>query len=266
MVEVRCFVATDDLVGLLESVDDGELISRDGSRIVGRLDSGLYAHLSGAFDFSSRPAFLASPLTRIEVTEDAEGRVPLISITGIEGRMRDLEIGLETLFAGRDRISGSSGDDVITFLDYPSFGIGDDTLRGGDGDDVLHGGLGKDRLFGDAGNDLLYLGSGKDRATGGAGADVFVFLNGSRGSALADFSAAAGDRLVLLADQLFSDPEAVRADPEGFVRLLPARSGARLQLDANGGGDRFVTWATITGDLGSTDLDTLIAQGTLVIA
>ncbi|MCX7631371.1 MAG: hypothetical protein N2038_14125, partial [Geminicoccaceae bacterium] len=137
MVEVRCFVVTNDLVGLLESVDDGELISRDGSRIVGRLDSGLYAHLSGAFDFSSRPAFLASPLTRIEVTEDAEGRVPLISITGIEGRMRDLEIGLETLFAGRDRISGSSGDDVITFLDYPSFGIGDDTLRGGDGDDVL---------------------------------------------------------------------------------------------------------------------------------
>jgi len=81
---------------------------------------------------------------------------------------------------------------------------GDDTLRGGDGNDVLYGNFDPsrarrwttepqlfyqndegDRLYGGAGNDQLYGGAGDDFLSGGTGDDI---LDGGDGTDTADYS------------------------------------------------------------------------------
>ncbi len=61
---------------------------------------------------------------------------------------------------------------------------GDDTLNGGDGNDILYGQGGDDTLNGGAGNDILIGGYGNDILTGGDGDDLFVF--GGEGAAKAE--------------------------------------------------------------------------------
>lgn len=55
-------------------------------------------------------------------------------------------------------------------------GPGNDSLNGGDGDDVLIGGAGNDSLNGGSGDNQYLPGVGADSITGGAGLDV-VFLD-----------------------------------------------------------------------------------------
>ncbi|WP_353932958.1 Calx-beta domain-containing protein [Okeanomitos corallinicola TIOX110] len=55
---------------------------------------------------------------------------------------------------------------------------GDNTLRGGEGDDTLVGYLASDQLFGDDGDDYLYAGKQGTEMRGGAGLDRFYFGNG----------------------------------------------------------------------------------------
>ena len=57
-------------------------------------------------------------------------------------------------------------------------GAGNDTIHGLGGNDTLFGIAGNDRLFGDAGNDRLDGGVGTDMLNGGAGVDTFVFKHG----------------------------------------------------------------------------------------
>ena len=52
--------------------------------------------------------------------------------------------------------------------------VGDDTLRGGDGDDILHGQRGNDNLDGGAGDDELYGELGNDTMQGGSGQDTLL--------------------------------------------------------------------------------------------
>ena len=59
---------------------------------------------------------------------------------------------------------------------------GDDTLRGGAGDDTLYGQGGTDTLYGGAGDDVLVGGKGNDTLYGGAGDDKFVWLLGDEGT------------------------------------------------------------------------------------
>ena len=64
-------------------------------------------------------------------------------------------------------LSGGNGNDLL-------FGNGGvDTINGGGGSDLIVGGLGDDRMNGGADNDTLLGGSGSDTLTGGAGNDVF---------------------------------------------------------------------------------------------
>lgn len=209
--------------------------------------------------------FAASPVDRIVLSEDREGNSPVFAMEQVNMTIGTLAEDPERLFTGNDLFIGSPGNDTLTFFDAPELGRGNDTLRGGGGDDALHGGIGVDKLFGEAGDDTLYLGPGKDQATGGPGADTFVLLGGSRGSAIRDFGAASGDGLELRAAELFADADAARADPDGFLRLTGKGSNFTLFVDPDGGGDGFLKWASITGDLGSTDLGTLIAEGTIQI-
>ena len=72
---------------------------------------------------------------------------------------------------GNDTLRGNAGDDVL------HGGPGNDTLRGNAGDDVLHGGAGADRLFAGAGADRLHGKGGDDMLHGGPGDDAFVYGN-----------------------------------------------------------------------------------------
>jgi Ca2+-binding RTX toxin-like protein len=83
--------------------------------------------------------------------------------------------------AGGDRVDGGDAhlpgaapnDDII------DGGLGDDTIRAGDGNDVLYGGQGNDTLEGQDGNDRLFGGDGNDIAYGGIGNDTLDAGSGS---------------------------------------------------------------------------------------
>jgi hypothetical protein len=87
--------------------------------------------------------------------------------------------------AGNDRVDGSqvSSARIIVYA-----GLGNDTVRGGGGDDVLDGGSGHDTLEGNAGDDVLVGGAGNDIVKGGAGEDILV-----KGSGTDTLDGGAGD-------------------------------------------------------------------------
>jgi Ca2+-binding RTX toxin-like protein len=72
---------------------------------------------------------------------------------------------------GNDSLQGTSGEDVIHAR------AGNDTLQGGGGADIICGGAGDDQLFGESGRDLLLGGPGDDVLDGGDGVDR---CNGNR--------------------------------------------------------------------------------------
>jgi serralysin len=110
-------------------------------------------------------------------------------------------LGSDTLYGGtgNDALGGAAGDDSLsgqdgadyllgsTDNDVVSGDAGNDSLRGQEGDDTLSGGDGDDWLYGDKGSNL---------ATGGTGADMFIFHPTAGRTVIADFSAAAGDRII----------------------------------------------------------------------
>ena len=79
----------------------------------------------------------------------------------------DLLSGKKVSAPGNDTIRGGNGGDLI-------FGDNGDLGKAG-GNDLLEGGNGDDVLFGEGGNDRLVGGRGGDVMDGGAGADVFVY-------------------------------------------------------------------------------------------
>jgi len=70
------------------------------------------------------------------------------------------------LSGGDDSLRGGAGEDEI----YG--GGGDDEIHGGDDDDVLSGDAGNDAVYGGEGNDDISGGAGDDRLYGGAGSDT----------------------------------------------------------------------------------------------
>ncbi|MEQ1647461.1 MAG: DUF4114 domain-containing protein [Hyphomicrobiaceae bacterium] len=83
-----------------------------------------------------------------------------------------------------DTLNGGDGDDVIYGLrgnDVLSGDAGDDKIYGGTGDDRLSGGEGNDVLSGGAGNDVLLADAGDDKLMGGKGFDTLSFADVSNG-------------------------------------------------------------------------------------
>jgi Ca2+-binding RTX toxin-like protein len=93
-------------------------------------------------------------------------------------------IGNQTITGsgGADLIAGNDGNDRIFAGDGDDMVLGqddDDTIFGGDGNDMLDGGLDDDSLFGGNGDDILQGDAGDDVLTGGAGNDRLYAGNGT---------------------------------------------------------------------------------------
>jgi Ca2+-binding RTX toxin-like protein len=111
-----------------------------------------------------------------------------------------------------------------------------------------------DTLIGDAGNNRLVGGLGSDKLTGGAGADIFIMesdaLHDSQASPafvdeITDYNAKEGDQvdLTLAISSAGASPSAVA------VRVVPAATGAILQIDLDGAanGQNWLSMANLDG-------------------
>ncbi|WP_416637939.1 calcium-binding protein [Pseudomonas sp. OHS18] len=95
-----------------------------------------------------------------------------------------IRIGDDTILGtgGSDVIRGYSGNDVIKAgagNDLIHGNEGDDTLYGGAGDDFLLGNQGNNTLYGEDGDDNLFGGEGRDNLYGGRGNDVLIAGSGA---------------------------------------------------------------------------------------
>lgn len=79
-----------------------------------------------------------------------------------------------------DTLRGGDGDDLAFG------GPGSDSALGGDGNDVLFGDGGRDTLLGEAGDDILYGDGNDDRLVGGPGSDTMVGGDGTADTAAFD--------------------------------------------------------------------------------
>ena len=86
---------------------------------------------------------------------------------------------------------------------------------------------------------MLTSGGGADYMVGGAGNDVFVLTNAPGVATVGDY--AAGD--VVDIGQYLSVANGTNVTAGGYVRIV----GTQLQVDANGGGDAFVTVGNVSG-------------------
>ncbi|WP_167525459.1 Calx-beta domain-containing protein [Roseomonas genomospecies 6] len=83
---------------------------------------------------------------------------------------------------GNDVVASTTGRDLLSGdegNDTIHGGADEDTLLGGDGNDLIGGGTGDDLISGDDGNDVLVGEDGSDAAIGGAGDDVLFGMAGA---------------------------------------------------------------------------------------
>ena len=170
---------------------------------------------------------------------------------------------------GDDTIHGGTGDDII-------YGQGgNDTLYGDDGndaifgekaDDILNGGAGVDVLDGGDGRDELYAGTENDYVYGGAGNDLIRYLLndpddlGTLGGDLITGFEAGKDKIDLydlFVDFGISDEDVIGS---GILRLEVSNGDTLLQFDKDGGGDSFVTLATLQDVTNVTLADLIFPQ------
>lgn len=187
--------------------------------------------------------------------------------------------GADKLYPGPDggTVYGGDGNDIITGgndadilygegdNDRINGRGGDDEIYGGDGNDWLFGHNGNDTIEGGAGNDTLIGGNGLDTLTGGGGADTFFWYSYSAFDAvdvITDFNTGENDVLNLrdILSLYDADTDAIT----DFVRITDNGTDSTLTVDTDGGGDNFVTLATLTGVTGLTDEAALELSGHIV--
>jgi len=170
--------------------------------------------------------------------------------------------------AGADTINGQNGIGTLTHLTLDG-GPGDDTLRGGDGADLLLGGGGDDSADGNIGADTALLGAGDDRfqwdpgdgsdTVEGQGGSNALSFNGSNAAEHIDVSAN-GSRV-----RLTRDIAAVAMDFDNIQRLDIRALGSSDAITVNdltgtalksanvdlagfgGGGDSAADTVTVNG-------------------
>lgn len=144
----------------------------------------------------------------------------------------------------QNSIFGGDGDDIVFggFLaDNLAGGAGNDLLVGLSGNDLLEGNSGDDTLIGGFGADDLIGGTGSDILFGGRGQDTFHFAEGDGNDIIADFQRGrsnafftiAGDKISLDVDGIdsFADLMAV-ASEDGRDTVFDFGDGDVLVLNA----------------------------------
>ena len=138
---------------------------------------------------------------------------------------------------GAGTLSGGPGNDVLTSVDFGPCSKQEycgETLIGGPGDDVLHGGGGNDGLIGDGGNDVLDGGPGGDTASY-SGSTTAVRVDLAAGTA--DGAGGERDRLTGVENVIGgAGDDALRGDDE--PNLLVGGAGDD-RVDGRGGNDRL---------------------------
>ncbi len=122
-----------------------------------------------------------------------------------------------------------------------------DVFTGTSADERLLGGKGNDTLDAGEGNDYLWGGIGNDTLTGGLGRDRFAFHSLSElGDVITDFAVGSDGDMVDLS-VLAARLDWGRGDliASGHVRFVQSGADTLLQVDVDGGGNDFVTLATL---------------------
>ncbi|MDJ0512078.1 MAG: calcium-binding protein [Methyloceanibacter sp.] len=148
-----------------------------------------------------------------------------------------------------------------TFDDTKNY---DDTIRGGDGNDEIHGEYGDDRLYGGAdddeihggdGNDIILGGSGSDRLYGGNGND-FIDAGRRDGSSIDEITTGDGRDFVNLGHivgSYTSDGEPVGFDDEELIDDIATAVSADVA--------KLMVKSTIEGTLETTFFGAVAATG-----
>lgn len=117
-------------------------------------------------------------------------------------------------------------------------GDSDEVIRGFEGNDVLKGGGGNDYLWGNEGNDTLNGGMGADTLKGGGGADTYVIMKQGQIVNVVDFSVPNKDRIDVtdVLGTVFGFNKALAFD-KGFLQLQQQGKdvGVYADLDGNAG-------------------------------
>lgn len=165
--------------------------------VVGKVIAGIIGGKSyGPGEYPS-PQELIDSLYRVIQIEDADGNlVDALQVVSTDGATVIATDGIQHIFGnvGEDTLVGGAGDDIIQGSDGADFfegNGGNDTMIGGAGEDEFYGGTGNDVLQGEDGHDLLFGDAGDDTLIGGAGDDILMGGEGNDG-----ISAGAGDDLL----------------------------------------------------------------------
>jgi Ca2+-binding RTX toxin-like protein len=123
------------------------------------------------------------------------------------------------------------------------------TMRGGNGNDVVDGGQGADKLYGDAGNDNLSGGVGNDSLEGGTESDILYgdagndLINGGGGEVNSGFYYITGGEQ-LWGDQAYGNGS---AGADKFRLNAPTVANQAIETFV-GSGTRYFNTGTLIGD------------------
>ncbi|WP_309087228.1 type I secretion C-terminal target domain-containing protein [Phenylobacterium sp.] len=178
------------------------------------------------------------------VYSDATGSVVVdLSVSGAQNTGWG---GQDTLISIEGVVGGNHNDILIG-------NSGDNTLNGGAGADEIETGTGNDSVTGGDGNDLVFAEQASGQTltvTLGAGVDTIETSGALAGSVVVtDFATGAGGDKVDFEDLIDHHAPGLLdggANPfaTGHLRLSQSGGDTLLQLDANGGGDSWVTVIT----------------------
>ena len=121
--------------------------------------------------------------------------------------------------AGNDELHGHAGDDTLegnADNDKLWGHTGNDTLRGGAGNDKLWGDSGSDTFNGGTGNDKLAHGAGDDTVTGGTGTDEFFYTAGD--DTITDY--ATGEKIRICVGTTSADVTITQRDKDAITREI----------------------------------------------
>lgn len=169
---------------------------------------------------------------------------------------------------GPDRLFGLDGNDTLdgkAGIDWINGMGGDDYIKGRLGNDVLIGGDGDDEIVGNGGDDVFYGGNGSDTLFGGNGFDTFIFREGETGiDTIKSFGQEDGDALDI--SDLLQNFDPLADAISDFVLISQGNNNdSILSVDADGGGDSFVTIAILDGLPDIPDAQTLLEKGNLIV-